>query len=173
MKADNLYAYQGNGDLYCLVIDDSDYRGTDGTWEPGVIYVGTDGRMRSTTKARWEDRFKPVAEYAGDDEAVIAMIRRTNLPEFDLGDVVTAWHESESQITSELLRLMAATVAVSGRFNDPELPQVVLSWDDPASDGVLSSVALTIQPRDLAYVSANYAIEWEPDQKGYRFSIRK
>lgn len=173
MKADNLYSHPDGG-LYCLVIDDAPMKcPVTGDWLDGLIYIGTDGRMRSTTKARWAERFSPVAEYHGCDEAAMAMIRRTNAEPFDLGDVMTAWHESEVQVTAEMLKLMAATVAISGRFKDENLPETVLDWDNPVSNGALLGVSLTIHPRHLSYVSQNYEIDWEPEDGGYRFSIRK
>lgn len=180
MKADNLFRYKGGYDsdglddksLYALVLPDSDYRGTDGVWEPGVVYAGIDGRIRSTTRARWDERFEPVAEYTGESEDVIAMIRRTQpREEFDLGDVITAWHESESATTSELLRLMAATLALAGRFKDEKLPEIDLHWDTPISDGALTGVSFVVEPAHLAYVSANYEIEIEPRENGYWIGV--
>jgi hypothetical protein len=69
MKIDNLFQRSG-GYFCCLVSDDAPMKRDDGVWVDGVIYATSDGFMRSMSKERWESRFKPVAEYTGDDESV-------------------------------------------------------------------------------------------------------
>lgn len=179
MEVDNLYEHlgtpEGDEGLYCLVIDDAPLKNPiNGIWMPGVIYIGRDGKMRSCTQERWKQRFKPVAEYTGSDEETIAMIRRTQPSEFDLGDVIGAWHEANVTQTAELLQLMAATVASVGRFADNNLPELDLKWDmnGDAPEGV-REVSFTILPRDLAYVSREYTVDAEEIDGGYRFTIRK
>jgi len=179
MKIDNLYEHlgtpEGEEGLYCLVIDDAPLKNPiNEIWMPGVIYIGRDGRMRSCTRECWEKRFKPVAEYTGNDELTLAMIRRTQPTEFDIGDVIGAWHESNVSQTAELLQMMAAAVGAVGRFSDEHLPKLDLKWDEEGGQTTgLREVSFTILPRHLAYVSSHYVVEAVETDGGYKFTISK
>ena len=160
MKADNLYQH-ADGGFYCLLNDDApikaprDCVGEETEWQPGVIYIGPDGVMRSTTRARWDDRFQPVAEYTEDDEDVMSMIRRANPgnSDFDFVRVFESWHESEVSLTSEMLTLaVAATLIQTRAFTD-------------------GKQVLTIKTSDLQDVAANYMISKEPIPHGFVFKV--
>lgn len=172
MSIDNLYLH-ADGGYYCLLSDDAALKnpGGEGAWIDAVIYTGVDQKMRSTTKVRWEARFEPVAEYTGDDEAVMSMIRRCNPgnTDFDFIRVFESWHESEMNITASMLELaVAATVEQftwsdrpSGRKN------IIFEGKRPAV------VELTIKTEDLQRVLQNYEITKTAIPHGFTFAIRK
>lgn len=159
---DNLYEH-ADGGLCCLLTDDSALKEpTDvGIWHDAVIYIGVDQKMRSTTKMRWAERFSQIPYYSGDDEEVISMIRRANPGDSDLDfiRVFESWHESEINITGNMLELaVAATIkqlAPSLLVDSPE------------------GTSLTIQTSDLQDVLQNYEIERVPEPHGFRFVMRK
>ena len=161
IKVDNLYQHV-DGDFYCLLSEDAPLKcPVSEDWLPGVIYTGTDNRMRSTSLLRWKDRFDPVAEYTGEDEAVLSMIRRTNpgSTDFDFIRVFESWHESEVNLTGQMLEL--AVAAVMEKWGD--------ALGVPMSDGM----SLTITTEDLQRVAQNYEIERVPEPHGFTFKIRK
>lgn len=172
MKADNLYSHSDGG-FYCLLSDDAALKEPTavGVWHDAVIYTGTDNKMRSTTKARWAERFSSVAEYTGDDESVMQMIRRCNPGDRDLDFVAVfeSWHESEIGITGHVLEL-----AVAATIQKYEWPGHLV--DAPARfgpDGNPDSVELTITTEDLQRVVQNYEIKRVPEPHGFRFEITK
>jgi hypothetical protein len=162
MKADNLYSHPDGG-FYCLLSDDAALKEPTpvGVWHDAVIYTGTDNKMRSTTKARWAERFSPVAEYTGEDESVMQMIRRCNPGDRDLDFVAVfeSWHESEIGITGHVLELAVAATALRLGGLDTTKPEVEMSF--------------TITTEDLQRVVQNYEIERVPEPHGFRFVIRK
>jgi hypothetical protein len=163
MTISNLYLHVDGG-YYCLLIDDADYKTTEGDWVPGVVYTGADGRIRSTTRERWEDRFTLMlandAAIAGMPEDVQSMIRRANPgdPDLDFVRVFESWHQSEINITGNMLEL-AVAAAIE--------PFVDLDESD-AED-----FRLTIRTEDLQRVLQNYEIERVPEPHGFTFVIRK
>lgn len=162
IKVENLYEHPDGG-FYCLLSDNTPMKHPDsGDWLPGVTYMGTDGVMRSTTRKRWDERFTPVAEYAGDDEQVIMMVRRANPGDmdFDFLRVFEAWHESEMGITGHMLELAVAAVM------DKTIPHL-----RPENGG--SSISLTIMTEDLQRVSTSYEIERVPIPHGFTFRLQK
>ena len=161
MKADNLYLH-ADGGHYCLLSPSAPMKHPDsGEWLPGVIYTGTDGEMRSTTKDRWADRFSPVAEYTGDDESVMQMIRRCNPGDRDLDFVAVfeSWHESEIGITGHMLELAVGAAMERLAGIDTTKPEV--------------EMRLTITTEDLQRVVQNYEIERVPEPHGFTFVMRK
>ncbi len=155
MKVDNLYEH-ADGGFYCLLNPDAPMKASN-DWVPGVIYIGPDGVMRSTSRERWDERFTPVAEYTGDDEATMSMIRRANPgdPDLDFIRVFESWHESEVNLSAEMLTLaVAATMVKMGQF----------------FDGVEE---LTIMTSDLQDIAANYTVKREPIVHGFVFTVRK
>jgi hypothetical protein len=162
MSLDNLY-HHADGDYYCLLSDDAALKNPagEGHWLDAVVYTGTDGKMRATTKDRWNARFTPVAEYTGDDESVMMMIRRCNpgSTDFDFVRVFESWHESEVNITGAMLEL--AVGACLEHF-DGSGGQRLLETDD--------SISITIKTEDLQRVLQTYDIERVPIPHG--FTIR-
>lgn len=163
----NLYLH-ADGGYYCLLIDDAPMKHPDsGEWLPGVIYVGADGQSRSTSRARWDERFTQVQdvhpENLSDDE--MAMVRRCNPGDSDLDfiRVFESWHESEINITGNMLEL--AVGAVMEKWTD----SVFGGWNIPGSD----SFTLTITTEDLQNVLQNYDIKRVPEPHGFRFEMRK
>lgn len=171
MKADNIYEH-ADGDFYCLLSPQTPLKHPDtGEWLPGVTYTGTDGLMRSTTQARWDERFTPVAEYTGDDESVMQMIRRCNPGDRDLDFVAVfeSWHESEIGITGHMLELAVASV-----IQKYEWPGHLASA--PARfgpEGNPESVEVTITTEDLQGVLQTFEIERVPEPHGFTFKITK
>ena len=155
MRADNLYIH-ADGGFYCLLSDDFSVKTDDpGTgWVAGVAYIGTDGRMRATSRTRWADRFTRVAEYNGEDESVFAMIRRANPgdSDFDFMQVMAKWHESEMATTVQMLELAIAATAfiVAPRRFD--------------------NLRITVTPADLRAVLETFEVERVSAGDG--FSIR-
>ena len=163
IRVDNLYRHEDGG-LYCLMIPDAQMKHPDnGEWIAGVIYLGKDGQARSTSRARWDDRFTQVSAIHEDklDADEMAMVRRSNPGDSDLDfiRVFESWHESEINITGNMLELaVAATIkqlAPSLLVDSPE------------------GTSLTIQTSDLQDVLQNYEIERVPEPHGFRFVMRK
>lgn len=163
IRVDNLYRHEDGG-LYCLMIPDAPMKHPDnGEWIPGVIYLGKDGQVRSTSRARWDDRFTQVSAIHEDklDADEMAMVRRSNPGDSDLDfiRVFESWHESEINITGNMLELaVAATIkqlAPSLLVDSPE------------------GTSLTIQTSDLQDVLQNYEVERVPEPHGFRFVMRK
>jgi len=170
IKVENLYEH-ADGGFYCILSDAAPMKcPVTGDWLDGVIYMGTDGVMRSTSRTRWDERFSPVAEYAGDDEQVIMMVRRANPGnvDFDFLRVFESWHESEMGITGHMLELAVAAAtevfmeALSGSRDPARL-------EFPEDE----SVHLTIRTEDLQRVVQTYEIERVPQPHGFTFVIRK
>lgn len=158
---DNLYQH-ADGGHYCLLIPDAPMKHPDsGDWLPGVIYIGVDQKMRSTTQTRWAERFSQIPYYDGEDEDVMSMIRRANPGDSDLDfiRVFESWHESEINITGNMLELaMAATIkqlAPSLLVDSPE------------------GTSLTIMTEDLQQVLQNYDLKRVPISHGFTFEMRK
>jgi len=177
MKVDNLYEHADEG-FYCKIAEGVMKDPATGDWLPSVSYTGATGEgaglVLTTTEERWNERFSPVAEYTGDDEAVLAMIRRTNPSDFDILDVVSSWDESETQITAELLELAIVAVALAGKISDEMLPEVrhtsMISGD---FDDSSVNVEIVVKPAHLQHVLQNYEIERRPTDEGYSFVVRK
>lgn len=154
LTVDNLYEHTDGG-FYCLLAAEAPMKHpVSGEWVPGVVYTGTDGLMRSTTRERWDERFDPVAEYTGDDESVMMMIRRCNPgnTDFDFIRVFESWHESEASITGAMLEL-AVGVCLE------KLANWSIDSDAPAE--------ITIKTEDLQRVLQTYDIERVPIPHGF------
>lgn len=160
IKVNNLYEHPDGG-FYCILSDAAPMKcPVTGNWLDGVIYMGTDGVMRSTSRARWDERFSPVAEYSGDDEQVLMMVRRANPGDvdFDFLRVFESWHESEMGITGHMLELaVAATME--------KLCNWSVDSENPAE--------LTISTEDLQRVVQTYEIERVPVPHGFTFRITR
>ena len=171
-RVDNLFTHTDGG-FYCLLNDDAALKEPTpvGVWHDGVIYMGADGKMRSTTKARWLDRFTPVAEYTGDDESVLSMIRRCNPGDRDLDfiSVMESWHESEMGVTGHMLEL--AVAAVIQKYEWPG--HLVDAPSRYGEDGNSDHVELTIMTADLQRIAQQYRIERVPIPHGFTFHMRK
>lgn len=166
IRVDNLYIHEDGG-YYCLLSDDVPLKcPVSGNWLPGVTYLSSDGRMRSTTLTRWQGRFSPVAEYDGCDEEVLAMIRRANPgdTDFDFLRVMEGWHESEMSITGHMLELAVAATALRFASLYPALPD---GTQDP------DNMRFTISTEDLQRVVQTYEIERVPIPHGFTFQITK
>lgn len=158
-KVENLYEH-ADGGFYCILSDAAPYKDrTTGDWLDGVIYMGTDGVMRSTTRERWDERFSPVADYDGDDEQVIMMVRRANPGnvDFDFLRVFESWHESEMGITGHMLELAVAAAM------EKLIPEM--------ADG--KPTMLTITTEDLQRVVQTYEVERVPQPHGFTFCVTK
>lgn len=169
MIVGNLYLH-ADGGYYCLLSDDAPMKHPDtGDWLEGVIYTGVDHQLRSTTKARFAERFVPVAVYGGDDEAVEAMIRRCN-PEldFDMADVWAAWNEAESAQTASLIEIAVASVLAGHGWTEAGI-KVVPEWDGDR----LVSMSVNLSPSDFRRILAGFEIERKPVAAGYQFTVTK
>lgn len=158
IKVNNLYEH-ADGGFYCILSDATPGKDdATGEWREGVTYMGTDGVMRWTSRARWDERFKPVAEYDGDDEQVLMMVRRANpgKMEFDFLRVFESWHESEMSITGHMLEL---AVAAAVEQLDPAVGE--------------RPVEITISTEDLQRVVQTYEIERVPIPHAFTFRITK
>lgn len=159
----NLYLH-ADGGYYCLLIDDAPMKHPDsGEWIPGVIYVGADGQSRSTSRARWDDRFTQVQDVHPDNlsEDEMSMVRRANPGDSDLDfvRVFEAWHESEINITGNMLEL---TVAAAMHQLLP-----VSLVDGP------EGTSLIITTQDLQDVLQNYEITRTPTPHGFQFKVQR
>lgn len=162
IRVDNLYRH-ADGGLYCLLSADTPMKcPATGEWLDGVTYLGYNGRMRSTTRARWDDRFSPVAEIREDEltEEELAMIRRANPGDLDLDwrKVFESWHEVETGINGHALELAIAAV-MERTANWPIDPQ--------------EPVEITIQSSDLQRVLENFEIERVPVQHGFTIRLTR
>lgn len=179
LVVENLYEH-ADGGIYCLLSEDAPYKdNATGDWLDGVIYMSTDGRMRSTTRGRWVERFTQIPYYDGEDEAVINMIRRCNPGDLDLDfmRIFESWHKSEMDITGHMLELaVGATLerASSVWWVESNAPRVERIWDktDPANPRHIG-IELTIRTEDLQRVAQNYEIERVPEPHGFKFVMRK
>lgn len=167
ISVDNLYSHPDGG-FYCLLIPDAPMKHPDtGDWLRGVIYIGTDGQARSTTQVRWDERFTQVPSYDGEDEDVLSMIRRANPGDSDLDfvRVFESWHESEINITGNMLELAVAVALVKWQNS------VNPGWDTEM--GQPGKTALTITTEDLQQVLQNYDISRTAEPHGFKFEVRK
>lgn len=161
ITVNNLYEH-ADGGFYCILSDAAPMKcPVTGDWLDGVIYMGTDGVMRSTSRARWDERFAPVAEYTGDDEQVMMMVRRANPGnvDFDFLRVFESWHESEMGITGHMLELAVAAV--------------MEKWGEAVGVPLDEGAELTILTEDLQRVVQTYEIERVPIPHGFTFRISK
>lgn len=161
IAVNNLYEH-ADGGFYCILSDAAPMKcPVTGDWLDGVIYMGTDGVMRSTSRARWDERFAPVAEYAGDDEQVLMMVRRANPGnvDFDFLRVFESWHESEMGITGHMLELAVAAV--------------MEKWGEAVGAPMDEGAEITISTEDLQRVVQTYEIERVPIPHGFTFRIAK
>lgn len=161
IQVNNLYQH-ADGGFYCILSDAAPMKcPVTGDWLDGVIYMGTDGVMRSTSRARWDERFAPVAEYTGDDEQVLMMVRRANPGnvDFDFLRVFESWHESEMGITGHMLELAVAAV--------------MEKWGEAVGVPLDEGAELTILTEDLQRVVQTYEIERVPIPHGFTFRISK
>lgn len=160
ITVNNLYEH-ADGGFYCILSDAAPMKcPVTGDWLDGVIYMGTDGVMRSTSRARWDERFAPVAEYTGDDEQVLMMVRRANPGnmDFDFLRVFESWHESEMGITGHMLELAVAAAM-----------EKLCNWSvDDANPA-----ELTISTEDLQRVVQTYEIERVPIPHGFTFRVTR
>jgi hypothetical protein len=174
MKIDNLYQLD-NGCFYCLLSGDTTLKAPEqgGMWHDAVIYVGTDGEMRSTVKTDWFARATQVAEYTGNDESVMQMIRRCNPGDRDLDFVAVfeSWHESEINITGHMLEL--AVGACLERYVFPNARPTRDLDIHGEDDGSITAASITITTADLQRVVQNYEITRVPEAHGFRFDMRK
>lgn len=171
IKVDNLYEHADDG-FYCLLSDATPGKDdTTGDWREGVTYMGADGVMRWTSRTRWDDRFTPVADYTGDDEQVLMMIRRANPGnlDFDFLRVFEAWHESEMSITGNMLEL--AVAAVIQKYEWPG--HLVDAPSRYGKEGDPDYAEITIMTTDLQRVLENYDIERVPIPHGFTFKMSK
>lgn len=160
IKVENLYEH-ADGGFYCILSDAAPMKcPVTGDWLDGVIYMGTDGVMRSTSRARWDERFSPVADYTGDDEQVLMMIRRANPGnvDFDFLRVFESWHESEMGITGHMLELAVAAAM-----------EKLSNWSVDAAN----PAELTISTEDLQRVVQTYEIERVPIPHGFVFRVTR
>lgn len=166
MKAPNIYQH-ADGGWYCLLSDDVPYKSEHGHWLGGVVYMAPDGRMRSTTRDRWEHRFSQMPYYDGDDESVMAMIRRTNPGDTDLDyiRVFESWSESEMDVSGHMLEL--AVVATMIKL------AAAMNWRLDDRLDMKEGFGLTIMTEDLQQVAQNYEIERVPLPHGFTFIVRK
>lgn len=163
IRVDNLYRHEDGG-LYCLMIPDAPMKHPDsGEWIPGVIYLGKDGQARSTSRARWDDRFTQVSAIHEDklDADEMAMVRRSNPGDSDLDfiRVFESWHESEINITGNMLELAVAAAMLKSH-----------EW--VFGEGA-TSLNLTIGTEDLQRVLQNFDVERVPEPHGFHFVVRK
>lgn len=175
MKVDNLYEHADEG-LYCKLAEGVMKDPTTGDWGPSVIYTGPKmpGVMLTTTAERWADRFEQVAGYDGDDEEVLAMIRRCNPdPDFDMEDVWAGWHESESAISSELIELAICSAVATSVFADVNAINWVLKRDDPMDMGSTLSARITVKPQHLRHILVNYDISRKPGDGDYEIILTR
>lgn len=166
ITVNNLYEH-ADGGFYCILSDTTPGKDpTTGEWLDGVTYMGTDGVMRWTSRARWDERFNPVAEYSGDDEQVIMMVRRANPgnTDFDFLRVFESWHESEMGITGHMLELAVAVVVERFASLYPALPEGVQNPDD---------MRFAISTEDLQRIVQSYEITRQAVPHGFVFHIRK
>lgn len=166
IKVSNLYEH-ADGGFYCILSDATPGKDdATGEWREGVTYMGTDGVMRWTSRVRWDQRFSPVAEYDGDDEQVLMMVRRANpgKMEFDFLRVFESWHESEMSITGHMLELAVAVVVERFATLYPALPDGV---QDP------TNMRFTISTEDLQRIVQTYEIERVPIPHAFTFRITK
>ena len=166
ITVNNLYEH-ADGGFYCILSDTTPGKDpTTGEWLDGVTYMGTDGVMRRTSRARWDERFNPVAEYSGDDEQVIMMVRRANPgnTDFDFLRVFESWHESEMGITGHMLELAVAVVVERFASLYPALPEGVQNPDD---------MRFAISTEDLQRIVQSYEIARQAVPHGFVFHIRK
>ena len=167
IKVENLYEH-ADGGFYCILSDAAPMKcPVTGDWLDGVIYMGTDGVMRSTSRARWDERFAPVAEYTGDDEQVLMMVRRANPGnmDFDFLRVFESWHESEMGITGHMLEL--AVVATMVRLS------AEMNWRFEDRVDTEAGFELTISTEDLQRVVQTYEVERVPIPHGFTFKVRR
>lgn len=172
ITVNNLYEH-ADGGFYCILSDAAPMKcPVTGNWLDGVIYMGTDGVMRSTSRARWDERFSPVAEYTGDDEQVLMMVRRANpgSMDFDFLRVFESWHESEMSITGHMLEL--AVAAAVEKYEWPGSLFAAPSRIGPEG-GPPEQVEITIMTEDLQRVVQTYEIERVPIPHGFTFRMSK
>lgn len=167
ITVNNLYEH-ADGGFYCILSDTTPGKDpTTGDWLDGVTYMGTDGVMRWTSRARWDERFNPVAEYSGDDEQVIMMVRRANPgnTDFDFLRVFESWHESEMGITGHMLEL--AVVATMERM------AAEMNWRLDDRLDLDEGFSLSISTEDLQRIVQSYEIARQAVPHGFVFRIRK
>lgn len=157
----NLFFHEDGG-YYCLMSADAPMKHpSSGEWIDGVIYAGTDGQLRSTSRERWDTRFTKVLEYTDGDEQVLMMINRCNPGDRDLDfvRVFESWHESEVNLTSEMLTLAVAAsmVIMHHRYKGFEF----------------TDLELTMMTSDLQDVAKDYEISKDPVPHGFTFRVRK
>lgn len=173
IHVDNLYEH-ADGGLYCLLSDDSALKTPDdgGDWCAAVIYIGVDQKLRATVKRRWEERFRQIPCYEGEDEDVMSMIRRANPGDSDLDfiRVMESWHESEINITGHMLEL--AVAAVIEKYEWPRSFADAPSRFGPPGEKP-ENVEMTITTEDLQRVLQTYEIERVPEPHGFTFKMRK
>lgn len=157
IRVDNLYRH-ADGGLYCLLSADTPMKcPVTGDWIEGVVYLASDGKMRSTSRARWGERFSTVAEIHEDEvtEEELAMIRRANPGDLDLDwrKVFESWHEVEIGINGHALELAIAATLVK------------------LTDG--TDRQITILSSDLQSVLETYEIERVPVPHGFTIRLSK
>lgn len=153
--ADNIIYLHPEGGTYGLLMEGVPIKDDKtGDWLDGVLYVSAqDHQIRSTTVARWKDRFVQTV-YEGDDPAVLAMLQRIRPGDsgFDFIRVFESWGEAEANLTGVLLDLaIAATMVKLG------------------SDGG----ELTVTAADLRNIAENYDIHREETPAGWTIKLNR
>ncbi len=171
MKTKNLYQHEDGG-FYCLMSDDAPLKcPVTSEWLPGIIYSSTDGRLRSTTRIRWDARFKAVTEYTDGDETVHNLIRRCDptATAFNFEEVFESWHTAEMGVTSNMLALAVAACLESFYWGGARRTSVASKTDLHQ----IAEADITITSQDLQRVLQTYHVESVPEPHGFRFVIRK
>lgn len=175
MKVDNLYEHADEG-LYCKITEGVMKDPATGDWVPSVIYTGPKmpGVLLTTTAERWADRFEQVAGYDGDDEDILAMIRRTNpAPDFNMEDIWAGWHESESAINSELIELAICSAVAASVFADRNAINWVLKRDGDVTGGPTRTACISVSPQHLRHILVNYDISRKPGEGDYEIILTR
>lgn len=172
IRVPNLYRH-ADGGLYCLLSDDAPMKcPATGDWIDGVIYTAEDGRLRSTSRARWGERFFPVAEIAESDltESEMAMVRRTNPGDLDLDwrKVFESWHEVETGINGHALELAIGAAMASFYWGG-----ATRSHENEADGWHIKAAEITILSSDLQHVLETYEIERVPVPHGFTIRLSK
>lgn len=172
IRVDNLYRH-ADGGLYCLLSADTPMKcPVTGDWIEGVVYLASDGKMRSTSRARWGERFSTVAEIREDEvsEEELAMIRRANPGDLDLDwrKVFESWHEVETGINGHALELAIAATVESFAWGGADR-----SHENFPGSRKIKSYEITILSSDLQRVLETYEIERVPVPHGFTIRLSK
>ena len=164
IRVPNLYRH-ADGGVYCLLSSESPMKHPDsGDWIDGVIYTGCDGVLRSTSRVRWGERFRQVAEITEAEltEAQLQMVRRSNPGElssgFNFTEVLESWTESETGVVGHMLELAIAATLVKAYQR---------AYDKP-----LRTADVTLMTSDLQTLLQTYEVERVPIPHGFIVKVR-